>query len=256
MRHRLEYALLWPVLRMLQWLPRPLARGVGEGIALLFYLFHPRLRRVGMKNLQLAFPEKTSRQRGKILRAFYIHLGRQLAEFCRLPRSTRENIAQVIVYEGLENFEEAQARGKGVLFLTAHLGGWELSSFMHSLHGHAMNIVARPLDNPFVDRLVTRIRTLHGNKIFDKDDYARGLLGALRNGETVGILMDTNMTPPQGIFADFFGVPACTASGLARVAAHTGAAVLPGFALWDRELGKYRLMMGKPLQLIRTNDPE
>src|ERR1051326_3295072 len=84
---------------------------------------------------------------------------------------------------GFENFEAAAARGKGVLFLTAHLGAWELSSFFHSLAGHPMHVVARGLDNPYVDGLVTRYRALHGNQIFDKDDYARALLSALRNGE-------------------------------------------------------------------------
>src|SRR5213075_3552853 len=102
----------------------------------------------------------------------------------------------------------------------------------------------------------TRYRTLHGNTIFDKDDFARGLLAALRNGETVGILMDTNMTPPQGVFVDFFGVPACTASGLARVALRTDAAVLPGFTVWDRELRKYRLRFDPALALIRTGHEE
>ena len=119
-----------------------------------------------------------------------------------------------------------------------------------------MHIVARSLDNPLVDRLVRRYRCLHGNDVFDKDDYARGLLGALRNGETIGILMDTNMTPPQGIFVNFFGRMACTASGLARVALKTEAAVLPGFALWDAKLGKYRLHMAPPLTLIRSADNE
>jgi KDO2-lipid IV(A) lauroyltransferase len=119
-----------------------------------------------------------------------------------------------------------------------------------------MHIVARSLDNSYVDRLVTRYRTLHGNTIFDKDDYARGLLAALRNNETIGILMDTNMTPPQGVFADFFGVPACTASGLARVALKTDAAVVPGFAIWDKAVGKYRLQLQPALSLIRTSDNE
>jgi len=119
-----------------------------------------------------------------------------------------------------------------------------------------MHIVTRSLDNPYVDGMVTRYRTLHGNSVFDKDDFARGLLAALRNGETVGILMDTNMTPPQGIFADFFGKPACTASGLARVALRTGAAVLPGFALLDAKLGKYVLHMAPALELTQTGDTE
>ena len=256
MRHRLEYALVWLLVRSLQALPRPVARSAGIGLGYLVYLVHPRLRKVGMRNLEIALPELHKAQRRKIIRKVFAGLGRQLAEFCRFPKYTLKNISEVIIYDGIENFEAARARGKGVLFLTSHLGGWEISSFMHSLHGHAMHIVARSLDNPYVDRLVTKYRTLHGNQIFDKDDYARGLLGALRNGETVGILMDTNMTPPQGIFADFFGTPACTASGLARVALKTDAAVLPGFAIWDWNLRKYRLHMAPALELMRSGDNE
>lgn len=256
MRHRLEYAAVWLLVCSLQALPRPLARAAGISLGYAVYLLHPRLRRVGMRNLEIAMPGLPKRQRRKIVRGVFASLGRQLAEFCRFPKYSRENVGEVIIYDGVENFEAARSRGKGVLFLTAHLGGWEISSFMHSLHGHAMHIVARGLDNPYVDRLVTKYRTLHGNQIFDKDDYARGLLAAIRGGETIGILMDTNMTPPQGIFADFFGTPACTASGLARVALKTEAAVLPGFAIWDKNLRKYRLHMAPALELIRTGDSE
>ena len=256
LRHRLEYVPVWVLVHVLAVLPRPLARLAGMSMGWAVWLLFGRLRRVGMRNQQIAFPEKSRRARRKIVRRMFFHLGRQLAEFCKFPQYTRENISEVIIYDGIENFEAAQARGKGVLFLTAHLGGWELSSFMHSIHGHAMHIVARGLDNPYVDRLVRRYRTLHGNRIFDKDDYARGLLKAIRDGETVGILMDTNMTPPQGIFADFFGVSACTASGLARVALRTQAAVLPGFAFWDRQIGRYRLHMAPALSLIRSGDDE
>src|SRR6185312_17342420 len=135
-----------------------------------------------------------------------------------------KNVSRVVIYEGFEHFADAQARGKGVMFLTAHFGGWELSSFVHSLHGHPLSIVVRPLDNPLLDGLVDHYRTLHGNRTFSKQDYARGLIKALRNGETIGILMDTNMTPPQGAFVDYFGIPACTATGIARVALHTDAA--------------------------------
>lgn len=256
MRHRLEYAAVWLLVRSLQVLPRPLARAAAITLGYAVYVLHPRLRGVGMCNLEIAMPALPKRARRKIVRGVFVSLGRQLAEFCRFPKYTKENVNEVIIYDGIENFEAARARGKGVLFLTAHIGGWEISSFMHSLHGHAMHIVARGLDNPYVDRLVTQYRTLHGNQIFDKDDYARGLLAAIHNGETIGILMDTNMTPPQGIFADFFGTPACTASGLARVALKTDAAVLPGFAVWDKNLRKYRLHMAPALELIRSGDTE
>lgn len=256
MRQRLEYAAAWPFIKILGILPRPLARATGIGLAWVVYLLHVRLRQVGMRNLAMAFPEKTEAERARILRAEFASLGRQLAEVCQFPRYTRENVEQVVVYDGLENYENAYARGKGVLFLTAHFGGWELSAFTHSLHGHWMHVVVRAMDNAYLDRLIRQYRMMHGNQIVEKDDFVRGLLAAMRAGEVVGILMDTNMTPPQGIFVDFFGIPACTASGLARIALKTDAAVVPTFTIWDAALGKYRLRFDPAVELVHTDDSE
>jgi KDO2-lipid IV(A) lauroyltransferase len=256
MRQRLEYAAAWPFIKILGILPRPLARAAGIGLAWLVYLLHVRLRQVGMRNLSLAFPEKTETERARILRGEFASLGRQLAEVCHFPKYTRENVEQVVVYDGLENYEQAHARGKGVLFLTAHFGGWELSAFTHSLHGHWMHVVSRAMDNVYLDRLIRQYRTMLGNQTVDKDDFVRGLLAAMKAGEVVGILMDTNMTPPQGIFVDFFGIPACTASGLARIALRTDAAVVPTFTIWDAELGKYRLRFDPAVELVRTGELE
>ncbi len=256
MRRKLEYAAAWPFIKILGLLPRSLSRAFAIGIGQLVYLLHFRLRQVGMRNLEMVFPEKSVAERKRILRGVFTSLGRQLAELCQFPRYTPENIDEVVVYDGLENYERAYARGKGVLFLTGHFGGWELSAFAHSLHGHWLNVVMRPMDNPYLDQLLQQYRTMHGNKTVDKDDFVRGLLAAMKAGETVGILMDTNMTPPQGIFVDFFGIPACTASGLARIALRTDAAVVPGFTIWDRELGKYWLRFDPALELIRTGSLE
>jgi len=256
MRRKLEYAAAWPFIKILGWLPRRLSRALAIGLAQVVYLLHVRLRRVGMRNLDLAFPEKTEAERARILRGEFTSLGRQLAEVCQFPRYARENVDQVVVYDGLENFEQAYARGKGVLFLTAHFGGWEISAFAHSLHGHWLHVVMRPMDNEYLDRLIQGYRTMYGNKTVAKDDFVRGLLAAMKAGETVGILMDTNMTPPQGVFVNFFGIPACTASGLARIALRTDAAVVPGFTIWDEALGKYRLRFDPAVELVRTGNLE
>jgi len=256
MRYRLEYALAWLLIRGISILPRPVARAAGIGLGQLVYLLHGKLRRVGMRNLQLAFPQKSAHERRRILRGEFTSLGRQLAEVCLFPSYTRENVTKIVVYDGFENFERAEARGKGVIYLTAHLGGWELSAFSHSIQGHPLHVVMRSMDNPFLDRFITHLRTMHGNRAVDKDNFVRGLLSAMKAGETVGILMDTNMTPPQGVFVDFFGIPACTASGLARIALRTDAAVVPGFTIWDRKLRKYRLRFDPALALIRTGDEE
>ena len=228
--------------------------GAGAGAAA--FSLAGRLRKVGLRNLSLAFPEKSIEDRTRILAELFRNLGWLLAEFCQMPRYTQANTRKFVRYEGLEHYLAAKAKGKGVLIVTGHLGAWELSSFYHSLMDHPMSMVIRRLDNPLVDRLVNRIRCLHGNRVLHKDDFARGLLGAMRNGDTVGILMDTNMTPPQGVFVPFFGQLACTASGLARVALKTGAAVLPGFMLWEEGESKYVLHFGPEIELSATGDDE
>lgn len=256
MRYRLEYAPVWLIVKLLGALPRPLARGLAIGIAHLFGMVKHRLKRVGLRNLEIAFPEKTPAERRRILRGVFTSLGRQLAEFCKFPSYTRENAGAVAVYDDFENYAAARRRGKGVLLMTAHLGGWELGSFFHSLMGDPIREVVRELDNPYLNRMVEHYRTLYGNTTFPKGDFARGLLSAMRAGETVGVLMDTNMTPPQGVFVDYFGLPACTASGVARVALRTDAAVVPAFTAWDPEIRKYRVRFEPAVQLVRTGDDE
>ena len=254
LRERLENLALQLVAGAVGILPRRAARAVGAGLGAAAWVLLGRLRRVGLQNLELAMPEKTGAEREAILRGVFRSLGWQIGEFCKMSGYTREQASKFIRYDGLENYLAAREKGKGVLVLTGHLGAWELSSFYHSLMGYPMSLVIRRLDNPLVDAFVNRIRCLHGNRVIHKDDFARGLLSSMHRGETVGILMDTNMTPPQGIFVPYFGVEACTASGLARVALHSGAAVLPGFLVWEAAEKKYVLRFGEELELVRTGD--
>jgi Kdo2-lipid IVA lauroyltransferase/acyltransferase len=256
MRRRLEFAVVWILMKLLGLPGRKVARALGAGLGLVAYHALARLRAVGQRNLELAFPEKSAAEREIILRHMYRNLGWQLAEFCQMPRYTPENTRSFIRYEGLEHYLAAEQQGRGVLIVTGHLGAWELSSFYHSLMGHPMSLVIRRLDNPRVDALVNQVRCLHGNKVLHKDDFARGLLTAMHQGETVGILMDTNMTPPQGVFVPYFGTLACTASGMARVAAKTGAVVLPGALLWEEREQKYVLRFGPAIRLVETGDAE
>ena len=211
---------------------------------------------MGLQNLGMALPGLPAQRHLDLLVAVYRHLGWLLGEFCQMAKYSARQANGFVRYEGLNNYLVAKERGKGVLVLTGHLGAWELSSFYHSLQGYPMGLVTRRLDNPLVDRFVNRIRSMHGNRVIDKDDFARGLISAMRAGETVGILMDTNMTPPQGVFVPFFDVEACSASGMARIALKTGAAVLPGFLLWREDEGRYVLHFGEELVLERTGDNE
>jgi KDO2-lipid IV(A) lauroyltransferase len=254
MRETLEYWLVVGLARALGRAPRSVARLLAGMLAFVVYRLFGRLRRVGMRNLEMALPELSAQARKKILRGVYVSLGRQLVEFCRMMRYTAENTRDWLRAEGLEHYLAAQARGRGVLIVTGHLGAWELSSFYHSLMGHPMGMVIRRLDNRRLDEFVNGIRCMHGNFVLHKDDFGRGLLKAMHAGGTVGILMDTNMTPPQGAFVEFFGLQACTATGLAHVARKTGAAVLPGFMLWEPQEKKYVLHFGAEVEIPHTDD--
>ncbi len=256
LRHWLEASALRVLVALVGALPREVARSVGAGIGGIAWGTLGRLRAVGLRNLQLAFPEKSERERRDILRGEYRSLGWQIAEFCKMRNYTAAGASDFIRYDGLEHYLAARDEGKGVLVLTGHLGAWELSSYYHSLMGYPMSLVIRRLDNPPIDAYVNDLRSLHGNRVIHKDDFARGLLTAMHRGDTVGILMDTNMTPPQGVFVPYFGVEACTATALARVALKTGAAVLPGFLVWETSEDKYVLRFGERLTLVKTGNAD
>ena len=256
MKEWLAYALVWSVLKTAGAMPARLARATGAAVARMLLAVTPRLRKTAEFNLRLAFPEWSDARRQATLSGMARSLGWMAAEFALMPRYTRQTIEEVVVLDGHENFLAGQRRGKGVLFLTAHLGAWELSSYAHALYGYSLHYMARPLDNARLDALVNRYRALSGNQPIFKNESARSMLKILKDAGTIGILADQNTMPQEGVFVDFFGTPACTSAGIARVALHTDAAVVPGYAVWDPGMGKYRLRFEAPLELIRTGDAE
>jgi KDO2-lipid IV(A) lauroyltransferase len=193
----------------------------------------PRLRRVARINLKFAYPDASAGEREAIVDQVFLTLARMLWTFARFPQITAENVGTWIRYDGLEHFLEARKKGRGVLFATAHLGNWELSAFAHALLTEPMDIVVRPLDRSNVDRVVEARRQLSGNRIIGKWDAARPILRGLAANRAVGILIDQNTALSEGVFVDFFGRPACANAALAKIAARTGAPVIPGFALWS-----------------------
>jgi KDO2-lipid IV(A) lauroyltransferase len=249
-RNIAEYALALAAVKSLQWAPLPLACSLAGGYARMLDLSLPRLRRVAGRNLSLAMPELTPAEHSAIVDGVFRSIGRVLLGFARFPSIRRDNLARWIRCEGSEYFDEALRRGRGVLFATAHLGNWELSAFAHALFQGPMRVVVRPLDNPLIDRLVERRRALAGNQPIFKRDSARAILQALAANQAVGILIDQNATADSGVFVDFFGIPACAGTGFAKIAAHSGATVIPGFALWSEEENRYVLRFYPPVEIM------
>ncbi|MGH9469836.1 MAG: lysophospholipid acyltransferase family protein [Terriglobia bacterium] len=255
LRIRAEYWAARAVLGLLRILPHRLTRAICAVLAALSYAFWPRLRSVGIANLRMAYPGWSARKRRRVLFASFQNLGRMLADFSHFPRWNRSNIERLIAYDGYENFLRAQSQGKGLIFLTAHFGAWELGSFAHGLNGHPVNFVVRPLDNPLIGGLIDRYRCSSGGRSIDKRDFARQALRCLRQGEAVGILIDQNMLPAEGVFVDFFGRPACTTTAPARIARKTQAPVVMGLVIWEANDRKYRLRFDR-VDWIESDDPE
>ena len=256
MKEWLEYAAVRVSLKVLEILPQGAARWLASAVARALYVLSAKLRKTAEFNLRLAFPEWAESQRQQVIRNMTTNLGRMAAEFARMPKYSAANIQELVVLEGHENFLQGHEQGNGVLYLTGHIGAWELSSFAHALYGYPLHYMARPLDNRKLDELVNRYRSLSGNRPIYKNESARLMLKVLKDAGTVGILADQNTMPSEGVFVDFFGTPACSTSGLARVALHTGAAVVPGYAYWDEAIKKYRLRFELPVELVRTGDSE
>jgi len=249
LRNWIEYAAARAVLFSLAHTPRGLADAMARAYARLLDLAIPRLRATAVRNLELALPDCDAATRRRTADGSFHSIARLLVAFSRFPQIDEQNVGEWIRYEGYEHFEAAMTRGRGVLFATAHLGNWELSAFAHALLSRPMHVVVRPLDNPLIDRLIARYRTLSGNHLIEKQDFARGILKALAHNEAVGILVDQNSSLDEGVFTDFFGTPACSNTGFARFAARSGAAVLPGFAYWSGEEGRYILRFNPPVEI-------
>jgi KDO2-lipid IV(A) lauroyltransferase len=234
--------------------PRSMADRLGGIYARLLDWVVPRLRQTAETNLSFAYPDKDKGWRRATIDGVYASIGRLLVSMARFPEINSGNVGEWIRYEGFEHYERAKARGNGVLFATAHLGNWELSAYAHALLTEPMNVVVRPLDNPLIDDLVEKRRAMSGNKLLSKRDFARSILHAVRGNEPVGILVDQNAAADNGVFVPFFGKPACTNLTFAKLAARSGAAVIPGFAVWSETERKYILRFYPEVEI--TGDAE
>jgi len=245
-RNAVEYCLALAVVKSLEWSPLGMAEWLAFCYASTLDMALPRLRRVARRNLSFAMPQQDANQ---IVDGVFQSIARLLVAFAKFPEIARGNAGQWIRCEGAEHFENARRAGRGVLFATAHLGNWELSAFAHALFTGPMNVVVRPLDNPLIDGMVERRRALSGNRLISKRDIARPILKALADNQAVGILIDQNSSLESGVFVDFFGMPACSGTGLAKLAARSGAAVIPGFALWSNHERRYVLRFYPPVAM-------
>lgn len=241
------------VLTGFQWIPLLLRRRLFTALAALFYHIVPRQRMIALHNLRSAFPEKTDEEIVKIARGVYRTMGTVAAEFFDIPKLTPENVREIVETQGLENCEQALAKGKGVLLFSAHFGNWELEAAAVALLVKPAVVIYRALDSPLLENLVLRVRSASGNKPLRKENAMLSMFRTLKKNGMLGILIDQNVDWYEGVFVDYFGRPACTTSGLALLALLSGAPVLPVYLVRLPD-GRYRLVIEPEVEVIDTGD--
>ena len=241
MRHRLEYAAVAVVRGVVRILPDAAVRQLGALLGLAFYALDRVHRRVAETNLATAFPKRSAEDRQRITRAMFVHFGRLLLELLKFSTLDAAGMRQRLEFEGRERAESAYAQGKGVLFVTGHFGFWEIHAIGHGLELQPIGVLARALDNPYLNTLLEQVRGSSGNFVIYRHGAVRKVLRALAAGQGVAMLIDQHMHSPDAIYVDFFERPAATTSMLAALALRTGAPVVPVFAL-PLSGGRYRLI--------------
>lgn len=254
----LEYIVTKAVVGSLSLLPRRAALGLGVLTGSAAYYLLGNLRRVGMRNLELAFPEKTLNERQSILKSAFRNIGRVLGVLSQFGSIDAGNFGDIIEYEPDPGFaaeyEKTKAEGRGRIILCGHMGNWELGAYSYPAFFEPFNFIARITDNPLIENMIVRLRTRLGNRQLDKTNVAGPMLRILRSGGNVGILADVNSHPKEGVFVPFFGIPACTASGVAMLAIRANAVIVPTFALWDAKKGKYFFHHDQIINPLNTGD--
>ena len=253
---RVAYALVLAVRAFVAVVPDAVARGLGTSIGFVFFVLDGRHRGLAMRQLQAAFPRRSRAECRAITRATFTHFGRLLIAVLRFSTLSKEQMRARVEYEGDDRVRAALAAGKGVILFTGHFGFWELQGIAHAMAMPPAWMIARPLDNPWLHRLLEQIRTINGNRIIYKEGAVRRALTALRSNETIAILIDQHASDPGAVTVEFFNRPAATTPTMAALALRTGAPLIPAFAL-PLSGGRYRLVYEHPIELppVGSTDP-
>ena len=253
---RCLFYLMVATLHLLSLLPDFVLYPLGALGGLVGYVLDRRHVRIGLKNLELAFARRSEKERRQILRASYVNLGRDAAEYIRLGGFFRGRLKRRITYERFEYWQKIGARysGRGILVLSAHFGNFELLAPAHAIHGFQVNLVHHTQRYLAGDALMTFVRERVGVNILRKNSAARGVLTALRRNQLVGIPFDQNAKRSDAVWVPFFGEPAATTTGLARLAEISGAPVVPVFIVRQPDYRSHRIVIQDEIPLVRDPD--
>jgi len=255
-RANLEYLPVAALIRMFAAMPVERAVKLGASLGSMIMRLDRGNRPIAVRNLEIAFPELDRDARLKILIAMYRNWGRVIAEWPHGEALNRANIENFVTYDGLENLNRALvlAEKRGAIILTAHYGNFELLPLAHSMYGHRLAMVHRPLRNPSIDREIRRVRTSFGAEIIERKQAGLAMVKYLRQKWQVAVALDLDVR--DGVFVDFFGMKACTSDGVARIAMAMRAPVVPAFMVREGDSARHRITVLPAMEMAVTRDRE
>jgi Kdo2-lipid IVA lauroyltransferase/acyltransferase len=243
------------LLRTIGALPLETSMRFGKSVGKFLAKRFPKLQKTARRNLEIAFPGMIEAEREKIIHGTFESLGRHLGFVSHFRKFKHEDLHRLVEVVGKEeHFDPAHATGRGILFFTGHFGSWEVFNLLPPAFGFGMNILVRRIDNALVENFVDSLRTRFGSVTLDKTKSARKMFRVLENGELLGILADLNAQEREGVFVNFFNVPASTTTSIAKLALATNAIVLPAFAVWEEAKQKYVVYLEPPVEYQKTED--
>lgn len=251
----LEIIIFYVISFPLSLIPYRLIRRVGRCLGLLYYFLKENRRLIALENAK-NFIEKnkgaTLLSPKEIIKENSQNLGHSVMELVKIYYGQGDKVFQSVVIEGIENFEKV--RGRGVIFITGHCGNWELMALTVSLRVFPVSVVARPMNNPYFNKIIEALRTKYRNTVVYKKGALKKIFQILRNGGAVGMLMDQAVVPEEGVIIDFLGRHAWTIKTPALIAKRTSAAVLPAFI--KRHGMGHKLTIYPEVELPSENEEE
>lgn len=249
---RLRRLILYWLIRLtvvtFPFLPRWLGSHISGLIGSACFYLLGRARRITLANLKVVYGDKLPEARIKAMaRRCFANFGKFAFDVIKVQDKGFDFLKRITTVIGKENLDRALSQRKGVIALTGHVGNWELLAAYFSMQGYTVNVVASPLRDPRLNRLVTNMRKQVGLRVVDR---SKGLLEAvrcLRRGEILGVLIDQD-TSVESVFVNFMGIPAKTAIGPVRLAKQTGAKIVP-LAMLMGDDGNYRIEIKEPIEL-------
>lgn len=249
-RRQFQYTLIFVLLLFFQIMPKAWCLGLAVLLSKLAWHLLPREREKVLFNLRLVFADKSGHQ--VLGREVFRQIGLNAVEAIRLPRLSSAQVEELVEARGLEHFDRAYRRGKGIVAVTGHIGCWELIPAWFSQRGYRISVIGRKVYDPRLDRLLNSARSKWGVKVIDRDEGAREALRSLRQGQALGILIDQD-TRVASVEVEFFGHRAKTPTGAAALARKTGAAVIP-LAVHRTPQGRHRLTVQPEILLSGNTD--